>query len=169
VADPRVGLKSLEEIPFAIEGDSAAVRRLRKLVIDLGGTPVTIPRQAKALYHLLACLLSNDLVALLSFGLEGAQRLGLNRREAARLYMPLVRGTVENVTRLGPVKALTGPISRGDVTTLRLHAEPLRGLPGELRKLHRILAIRSIALAQEADTITAEQASRLTRLLASLP
>ena len=130
---------------------------------------MTIPQQAKALYHLIACLLSNDLVALLSFGLEGAQRLGLNRREAARLYLPLVRGTVENVIQLGPVKALTGPVSRGDTTTLRLHAEPLRSLPAELRKLHRILAIRSISLAQEAHTITPEQASRLARLLGSLP
>ena len=169
IADPRPGLTSFNGTPFAIEGDPEAVRLLRRLVLDLGGVPVTIPREAKALYHLIACLVSNDLVALLSFGLGAARGLGLSEKEAIRLYLPLVHGTVENVRRLGPVKALTGPVSRGDVTTLRLHAEVLRSLPADLRKLHRLLSLRSTALALEARTITPDVAMRLARLLGSLP
>jgi predicted short-subunit dehydrogenase-like oxidoreductase (DUF2520 family) len=169
VADDRSGLQNLSATPFAVEGDAAAVQTLRRLVQKLGGVPVTIPRQAKVLYHLIACLMSNDLVALLSFGIETARGLGLGRREAARLYLPLVRGTVENVGRLGPVKALTGPVSRGDVTTLRLHGEALRTLPPDLRRLHRTLALRATALALEARTINPEMAVRLARLLSSLP
>lgn len=167
VAEPRS--ETLKGTPFAIEGDPGAVTALRRLVQGLGGVPVTIPRQAKVLYHLVACLLSNDLVALLAIGLDAARGLGLSRRDAARLYLPLVRGTVENVARLGPVKALTGPVSRGDVTTLRLHAEALRTLPPDLRRLHRILALRSTALALEAKTITPETAVQLARLLSALP
>ncbi len=169
VADPRLGLKSLHGMPFATEGDRGAVRVLRRLVVSLGGTPATIPPQAKALYHLIACLLSNDLVAFLAYGFEAARGLGLGGREAARLYLPLVRGTVENVAHLGPVKALTGPISRGDVTTLRLHGEALRSLPPELRRVHRLLALRSIDLALAARSIDQGTASRLARLLSSLP
>ena len=169
VADPRGGLQNLEGVPFAIEGDPAAVQDLRRIVQGLGGIPVTIPRQAKVLYHLIAVLMANDLVALLSYGIETARGLGLSRREAARLYLPLVRGTVENVARLGPVKALTGPVSRGDISTLRLHAEALRTLPPEVRRLHRILALRATALALEARTINPDMAVRLARLLSSLP
>ena len=169
IADSREGLRRFQGIPFAIEGDARAVRILRRLVTTLGGLPVTIPRQAKALYHLIACLVSNDLVALLSFGLDAGRGLGLGRREAGRLYLPLVLGTVENVMRLGPVKALTGPISRGDVATLRLHGEPLRSLPADFRRLHRLLSLRATGLALEAGTITPEVAARLTRLLGSLP
>jgi predicted short-subunit dehydrogenase-like oxidoreductase (DUF2520 family) len=169
IADPREGFRRFHGIPFAIEGDPKAVRALRRLVESLGGVPITIPRQAKALYHLVACLLSNDLVALLSFGLDAARALGLSRREAIRLYLPLVRGTVDNVDRLGPVKALTGPVSRGDVETLRLHGEALRTLSADFRRLHRLLALRSSTLALEARTITPEVAARLARLLGSLP
>ena len=169
IADPQEGLRRIQGIPFAIEGDARAVRILRRLAVALGAVPVTIPRQAKALYHLIACLLSNDLVALLAFGLDAARGLGLGRREAVRLYLPLVGGTVENVLRLGPVKALTGPISRGDADTLRLHAEALRTLPADFRRLHRLLATRSIGLALEAGTITPEKGTRLARLLGSLP
>jgi predicted short-subunit dehydrogenase-like oxidoreductase (DUF2520 family) len=169
IAEAKTGPESLKGTPFAIEGDAAAVSTLRRLVQSFGGVPVTIPRQAKVLYHLVACLMSNDLVALLSIGLDTARGLGLSRREAARLYLPLVRGTVENVARLGPVKALTGPVSRGDMTTLRLHGEVLRTLPADLRRLHRILALRSTALALEAHTINPETAVQLARLLSALP
>lgn len=169
VADPKAGLTRLRGTPFAVEGDAQAVRPLRALVTSLGGVPVSIPREAKALYHLVACLLSNDLVALLDVGLSAAQGLGLGRREAARLYLPLVEGTVDNVARLGPVRALTGPVSRGDLATLRAHGEALRALPAEVRKMHRLLALRSVSLALEAGTITPEVAARLSRLLSSLP
>jgi predicted short-subunit dehydrogenase-like oxidoreductase (DUF2520 family) len=167
VAEPRAGLEDLRGVPFAIEGDRRAVGTLSRLVVALGGRPFIIPRQAKTLYHLIACLLSNDLVAFLSSGLDAAAGLGLDRREAARLYLPLVRGTLQNVVRLGPAKALTGPVSRGDAGTLRLHGEALRTLPTDLRKLHRILALRSTSLALEAGSITLETALKLTRLLSS--
>lgn len=169
IADPSEGLRRFQGTPFAIEGDPGAVRLLRRLVLSLGGLPITIPRESKALYHLIACLMSNDLVALLAFGLDAARGLGLSRRQAARLYLPLVGGTFDNVVRLGPVKALTGPISRGDVTTLRLHADALRSLPADFRRLHRLLAIRSTGLALEAGTISPDIAARLARLLGTLP
>jgi predicted short-subunit dehydrogenase-like oxidoreductase (DUF2520 family) len=168
IAAPRPDI-DLRGTPFAIEGDPGAVRALRRLIAEMEGTPVTIPRQAKALYHLIACILSNDLVAFLAGGLEAARGLGLGTRQAARLYLPLIRGTVENVSRLGPVRALTGPVSRGDLATLRLHGEALRTLPADVRRVHRVLALRSVGLALEAGTITPEVAARLTRLLGSLP
>lgn len=168
IAAPRPDI-DLRGTPFAIEGDPGAVRALRRLIAEMEGTPVTIPRQAKALYHLIACILSNDLVAFLAGGLEAARGLGLGTRQAARLYLPLIRGTVENVSRLGPVRALTGPVSRGDLATLRLHGEALRTLPADVRRVHRVLALRSVGLALEAGTITPEVAARLTRLLGALP
>ncbi len=155
--------------PFAIEGAPKAVRVLRGMVLDIGGLPVTIPREAKTLYHLIACVLSNDLVAYLACGFESAGGLGLGPRQAARLYLPLIRGTLENVAGLGPVKALTGPVSRGDIATLRLHTEALRTLPADVRRLHRILALSSTRLALRARTITPEVAARIARLLGALP
>lgn len=168
IAAPRPDV-DLRDTPFAIEGDARAMPILRRLVHDIGGLPVTIPREAKALYHLIACIVSNDLVAFLGGGFEAARGLGLSTRQAARLYLPLIGGTIDNIARLGPVKALTGPISRGDIATLRLHMDALRTLPADLRRLHRILALRSSILAQQAGTITPETAARIARLLGSIP
>jgi len=108
-------------------------------------------------------------VAFLASGFEAARGLGLGTRQAARLYLPLIRGTVDNVARLGPVKALTGPVSRGDIATLRLHGEALRTLPADARRMHRILALRSSRLAVQAGTISPEVAGRIARLLNTLP
>jgi len=36
-----------------------------------------------------------------------------------------VRGTVDNVARLGPAAALTGPVRRGDAATVERHLAPL--------------------------------------------
>jgi predicted short-subunit dehydrogenase-like oxidoreductase (DUF2520 family) len=166
VPDPQVGMRVLRGARFVVEGAPLALRRVRRLVASLGGIPVTVPGRSKVLHHLISCVLSNDLVALISFGLEGARGLGLSRREAARLYLPLLRGTVDNVERLGPVRALTGPVSRGDLATLRCHRGALGALPSDLRRVHRILAVRSVALALEARTITPQTARRLSRLLA---
>ncbi len=170
VADPRSGVRILRGSRFTIEGDRLALQRLRRLVRSVGGVPIVIPGKAKALYHLIASLLSNDVVALLSLGLEAAHHsLGLSRREAAAHFLPLVRGTLGNVERLGPVKALTGPVSRGDPGTLGLHRAALRGLPVDLRRAHQILSRRAVVLALQARTITPESARRLLRLVASFP
>lgn len=168
IPDPRA-LPHLQGTPCAVEGDPRAVRALRRLAASLGGVPITIPRQAKALYHFIACLLSNDFVAFLDQAFEAARGLGLTGRQASRLYMPLIRGTLANVDRLGTVRALTGPVSRGDRQTLRLHGEALRTLPPELRRLHRTLALRSVDLALQAKTVSPESAADLVRLLRSLP
>src|SRR5207245_3368461 len=82
VAAPRPDVE-FRGTPFAIEGAPKAVRLLRRMVLDIGGLPVTIPREAKSLYPLIACFLSNDLVAFLACGFDGAKGLGLGPRQAA--------------------------------------------------------------------------------------
>jgi predicted short-subunit dehydrogenase-like oxidoreductase (DUF2520 family) len=169
IPDPRLAQVDFSGVPFGIEGAPRAVREMRRLVRLLGGDPVAIPRRAKALYHLVACFLSNDLVALLAIGLDAAAGLGLGRGGAARLYLPLVRGTVRNVERLGAVGALTGPVSRGDLATLRIHARPLRSLPARFGALHRLLALRCAGLALEGRRIDPGAAARVARLLRRPP
>jgi predicted short-subunit dehydrogenase-like oxidoreductase (DUF2520 family) len=41
--------------------------------------------------------------------------------EGLRVLAPLVRTTTANLLTLGPERALTGPVARGDVSTVRAH------------------------------------------------
>jgi len=58
--------------------------------------------------------------------------------------IPLLRATVENVARLGPDQALTGPIVRGDAGTVAAH---LRALPPHQLEMYVANARRTLARA----------------------
>ena len=59
-------------------------------------------------------------------------------------FLPLVRGTVENVETLGPAAALTGPVARGDHDTVTRH---LDALPDDERDAYRALVLEAERLA----------------------
>jgi predicted short-subunit dehydrogenase-like oxidoreductase (DUF2520 family) len=152
---------------YAVEGMPAAVRTARGLIRGLGGRAMTVPPDAKTAYHLCACLLSNYLVSLVTFG---RQLYPVSRLSASRWmhqFAPLMRTTLDNLERDGPERVLTGPLSRGDLDTLRRHLRHLRREPSSLRTLHRILALRAVELARSGARIDAATAGRLRRLLGS--
>lgn len=101
-----------------IEGDAVAVEQLTQAFTSIGARLVSINPAFKSVYHSAAVFSSNYLVTLLDVAIEAYARAGVPREEALKLMEPLVRGTVDNVFRLGPTEALTGPIARGDVTTV---------------------------------------------------
>ena len=91
--------------------DDEALAFARDLAADLGMAPVEVPDADRAAYHAAASVASNFLVTLEA----AAERLLGHDRE---LLVPLVRTTVDNWARLGPERALTGPIARGDEATV---------------------------------------------------
>ena len=62
------------------------------------------------------------------------------------MFLPLLRGAVANL-ELGPAAALTGPVRRGDVRTIRAH---LAALGPDDRELYRWLGLAALQLAREA-------------------
>ncbi len=104
---------------FAVAGDPI----VRQAVADLGGRCFEVPDSARALYHAAACIASNHLVALLG----QVERVAAEAGVPLEAYLDLVRATVENVARLGPARALTGPVARGDAETIERHLAALAG------------------------------------------
>jgi predicted short-subunit dehydrogenase-like oxidoreductase (DUF2520 family) len=45
-------------------------------------------------------------------------------------FLPLAQGALDDVCRLGPAAALTGPVARGDLNTIERHRQVLD--PAEL-------------------------------------
>lgn len=99
------------------EGDRIALELLNRSFSAIGAQPVTIDANFKSIYHAAAVFASNYLVTLLDVALEAYVKSGIPRDTALTLMEPLVRGTIDNVFRLGPTEALTGPIARGDIMT----------------------------------------------------
>jgi predicted short-subunit dehydrogenase-like oxidoreductase (DUF2520 family) len=107
-----------------------------------------VPRGARPGNHAAAVLAANCSVALIDAAAEVMQRAGIPRRLALAALAPLVRGSVDNVGRLGPSRGLTGPVVRGDAATIAGH---LTVLDGDIEEVYRCLSRRMIALADKVD------------------
>jgi predicted short-subunit dehydrogenase-like oxidoreductase (DUF2520 family) len=99
----------------AIAGSTArATRFAAGLAAALGMRAVVIDDDDRAAYHAAASIASNLLVTLEA----AAERLAVSAGASRELLVPLVRATVENWAALGPRRALTGPVARGDEATV---------------------------------------------------
>jgi predicted short-subunit dehydrogenase-like oxidoreductase (DUF2520 family) len=99
----------------AVDGTSErAVATATALAEAVGLRPVRIAPEDRAAYHAAASIASNFLVTLQA----AAERLAATAGADRELFVPLVRATVENWAALGPERALTGPVARGDEATV---------------------------------------------------
>ncbi len=151
---------ALRGVPMAVTGDTPAdVEFGGWLAERLGCRPFVLPDEAKPLYHLAAAAASNLFVALQSEAGElMAAAAGLQPAAAARLLEPLVATTAANIAAHGPSQALTGPVARGDVGTVRAHLELLAGQAPRFADTYRSLSLQALHLAAprlDDDTVRA--------------
>ncbi|WP_294909290.1 Rossmann-like and DUF2520 domain-containing protein [uncultured Ruminococcus sp.] len=130
---------------FAVEGDETAVSALKSLFETLGNAVCVIDKSKKSLYHTAASVLSNELVALLDMGYSLLEQCGFSRDDAVKATQNLVFGNVKSVLENGCVKALTGPVERNDLQTVKKHVNSLKG---EDRQIYILLAKRLVRLAK---------------------
>jgi predicted short-subunit dehydrogenase-like oxidoreductase (DUF2520 family) len=143
-ADPAAAVKSFAGTWCTAEGDAAALAVLKPLFEGLGAQVATIDASGKTLYHAASVLVCNDLTALMEAGLRLYEKAGLDRATAQRMMEPLVRETLDNVFVLGTVRALTGPVARGDAEVVQRQLAALENVDPQIAAAYR--ALNSIAL-----------------------
>jgi predicted short-subunit dehydrogenase-like oxidoreductase (DUF2520 family) len=129
----------LGAVPFALEGDRAAVQMARHIVRQLGGESFSVPATRKAAYHAWATMTSPLLLAFLVTLEDAARAAGLTREDARHKSLPIIRQTLANYARLGPTRSFSGPMVRGDVETVAQHLAVLKKHP-EAREVYMALA-----------------------------
>jgi len=155
LADPVLGAELLRGAYFAVSGDPAAVLVARRLLSPLGASVFTVPVARRPLYHAAAVFASNFVAGLMGAAGRLMHQAGVPEDEALRAILPLARGSLGNLERLGTVRALTGPVSRGDVETVRVH---LRTLEPRERSLYASMGLEILQLAVDGglDPVAAE-------------
>ncbi len=136
------GAARLVGATYCVAGDRAAA----DLVTSLGGRPITLADDQRALYHATAAVAANHLVALMAQVGDLAEAAGLDLDD----FLPLARLALADVAELGPTAALTGPASRGDVATIDAH---LAAMPAAQRATY-------VALARAAFDVAERQRAR---------
>jgi len=133
-------------VTIAVDASTPALlRRLNALARRIGGRPRRVDDASRAMYHAAAVFASNYVVASVAEGVRLLQSAGWSRKDAEQALVPLVEGVVANLRRRGIVRALTGPIRRGDVETVRRHLAVV-----ENPDLYRMLGAVALEIAREA-------------------
>jgi predicted short-subunit dehydrogenase-like oxidoreductase (DUF2520 family) len=164
-ADPGHAAGSFAGTYVALEGDKKALEILRVALRKAGGRVFEIESRNKALYHAGSVMVCNYLCALLEAGLRCYEAAGIRLETAYKLMEPLVRETVDNVFRVGTVRALTGPIARGDDAVVVRQIESLRGRDRQLASLYRELGRVALDLARSQGTTEPRELDRVARAL----
>ncbi len=148
-----------------LEGDPRAVRAGAVLARKLGARPLVLRAEDKALFHAAEGIVSNLFIPLFDTACRLLASTGIADRDAAAILLPLAEGTLQSVKRLDRSTALTGPISRGDVETVRRHISVLRKHPAALR-IYKVLGTEAMALAKRGNRIPPARVRAMARLLA---
>jgi predicted short-subunit dehydrogenase-like oxidoreductase (DUF2520 family) len=151
----------------AVEGDEAALPVVRQMVEDVGGILLEITPGKKTLYHAAAVAASNYLVTLMGLAIELNTAAGLPEDTSFDALLPLVKGTLSNVSVQGVPGALTGPIARGDVATVSAHIQAIEKDAPQFLALYKCLGRYTVDFARAKRSIGAETAERLLELLRS--
>ncbi len=116
-----------------IEGDAHAIAIAEELARDLGMTPVRLSGTAsRALYHAAAVTVAGQVTALFSQAMTLMQKAGLDPHTARSALQPLLLSAARNLANLAPEDALTGPIARGDASTIARHLAAIDALPSDI-------------------------------------
>lgn len=132
------------------------------LVLEMGGEPVRVPDAARPLYHAALAHGANHLATLVRDAVDALQQAGVSRAE--RLLGPLLEAALDNTLRHGD-RALTGPVARGDLDTVRLHLRVLAESAPELLDPYRTQAWRTAQRAEAAGLLAPAAATEIRQTL----
>lgn len=157
-ADTERAVAALHGATVAIEADDQLAAMLAAMAEAIGATPVRLAPGAKAAYHAAAVLAAGGFVALLDAIAELGRVAGLDEAGSLAIYGRLIEGTLGNARALGIGAALTGPITRGDLGTLRAHLDTLRAHAPRALELYVAAARREVELAEGRGVLAPEVA-----------
>lgn len=120
-------LQRLTDCSFGVTAAAPVLPIAQALVVEMGAEPVAIAEADRPLYHAALAHGSNHVMTLMGQSMQLLHTIGVEQPD--RMLGPLVRATVDNALASGE-NALTGPVARGDVTTVAAHVAALAELAG---------------------------------------
>ena len=141
------GYENIKKGYFCIEGDDNAVKMGGKIVKAINNRFFTIDSELKGLYHAAAVFASNYINATCFEAFSIFKELGIEEETISEIIKPLIKGTINNIEELGIINALTGPISRGDVNTVKNHLNSFMKHRKDDLPLYKELAKKTVEMS----------------------
>jgi predicted short-subunit dehydrogenase-like oxidoreductase (DUF2520 family) len=165
VADAKQSIATLNGAVFGIEGDAAGLQRCRQILSALNAKALDLLGSQMAAYHTAAALASNLVVGLMRSAVQVLVKAGVAEQDALHGLVPLATGAIENIAQSGLVGGLTGPIKRGDVSTVAHHLRLLAEQDQQkIATLYRGLSLQVLELAR-ANGLSDRDATEIGKIL----
>ncbi len=153
-ADPKMSVDSFDSTWCGFEGDGQALTLLTPAFEAIGGHVFPVDPTKKTMYHTANVMVCNNLIGLIEAGMELFEQAGIPRDKALQITAPIIKDTLENVSRLGTTDALTGPVARGDIATIERHLDSLLNQDDHrLNELYRLLGSYLVDLTIQKQTV----------------
>ncbi|MFJ5230737.1 Rossmann-like and DUF2520 domain-containing protein [Kitasatospora sp. NPDC088391] len=157
-----VDVARLAGCPFGVTAPEELRPVAEALVVEMGGEPSWIPEDVRPLYHTALAHGANHLVTLVAQAMELLRAAGV--QEPGQMLGPLLGAALDNALRSGDL-ALTGPVARGDVGTVRKHLERLATVTPDIGQAYRAMARATAQRAVANGSLKPEPAAALLDVL----
>lgn len=136
------------------------------LVVEMGGEPVWVADGLRPLWHAALAHGANHLTTLVASAADLLRSAGVE--QPSQVLAPLLGAALDGALRAGDA-ALTGPVVRGDVGTVRAHVAVLGEQAPEVLPAYLALARLTADRALAARRLDADAAFALLEVLGSVP
>lgn len=130
---------------FCIEGDCS--EEWRRIFSDMGNPVRIIDSEIKIKYHAACVAASNLVCGLIAESTELLTQCGFSEKEALDAIRPLAMANINRIFDTDPVTALTGPVERNDVSTVKKHLDALG--EGTDAEIYRALSAKLVDMASK--------------------
>ncbi len=161
-----VDLNRLSGCPFGVTAPDSLRPVAEALVVEIGGEPIWVPEKNRNLYHTALAFGANNLITIVNETVDLLAQAGIEN--PTDLVTPLLNASLDNALRNSDA-ALTGPISRGDVSTVSAHIAELKKLSPATLAAYKAMGRLTLDRALEAGLISATQAQALLDVLSDEP
>lgn len=144
VSDKYNSFKEISNAFFTIEGSAEKMPVMKEIFKKLENPYQIIRAEDKYKYHASLVMSSNLVIGLYHIALGLLEECGFSDLTAQDVLNPLFLNNAESVCKKGCVSALTGPVDRNDVQTVREHLSVL-----EDTDLYRLLSKELVKIAKE--------------------
>jgi predicted short-subunit dehydrogenase-like oxidoreductase (DUF2520 family) len=160
--------QAIENLPgstFALEAEEPLLTILKDMAVALKGRWIRLQATDKVAYHAAAVFASNYLITLVKMSTDLWKTFAVPADQATQALLPLIRGTLNNIEKIGIPQCLTGPIARGDTGTVKKHLKTLREKAPALLFPYKELGLQTIPIALSKGRIDDKQAMEMEATL----
>lgn len=158
-ANAATAMQQFKSTACALEGDAFAIATLRDAFTAIEANCFEVASQNKVLYHAAAVFATNFMPVLQQLAEDAWRATGVPEALLPHLRATLLQNAVANITRLGPVGALTGPAARGDIAAIQKQAQVVAQWDAQAGTAYAALSSLALRMAKARTEAVATPAN----------